>query len=431
MRVLQIGVGGVGESVARIAQQRDPRGGWLERIVLADRDERRAATVAARLGDTARFPAVAVDATRPDDVKRLIAEHRPDLLMNLVEPKYNTLLMDVALEAGVHYMDTGSCSSEPHPTEPYVKVGVLCGARQWERKPRWDERGLMGLLGFGVEPGMSDLLARFAEQHLFDEIDEIGVRDGGNLTLPGHEGPVFGFNVWSTIEECLDPPVVWEKARGHFTTEPFSEPEAFWLPEGIGTVECVNVEHSETVFMPRAIGKGLSRVTFKYALGDEFIDALKVLRACNLHSKRPVPFAGGELVPLDALAAIVPSPAETGLAMVGKTAAGTWVKGRKDGLERQVYLYQVADNQECVERLGCQAVVAQTAFTPVIVWELMAAGRWDYPGLRTPELCDPDDYVALMADYGFPLGLLEMDSAFKRAHDREVVSALLTRARPA
>jgi saccharopine dehydrogenase-like NADP-dependent oxidoreductase len=425
MRVLQIGVGGVGESVAMIARQRDPKSEWLEELVLADSNEARANEVAAKLGDAARFPAVRVDATQPDEVKALIARHKPNLLMNLIEPKYNPGLMDVALECGVHYMDAGSCSSEPHPTDPFSKVGLLLGARQWEKKPQWDESGLMGMLGFGVEPGTSDFFARFAEKHLFDEIDEMGARDGNNLRFPGHEGPLFGFNVWSTVEECLDPPLVWEKERGHFTTEPFSEPEDFWLPEGIGTVEMVNVEHSEAVFIPRVIGKGLRRVTFKYALGDEFIAALKVLRACNLDSKTPVLFRGQELVPLDALGAIVPNPAETGLAMVGKTAAGTWTKGRKDGLERQVYLYQIADNEECVARLGCQAVVAQTAFTPVIVWELMAAGKWDCPGLRTPEMCDPDAYVALMAEYGFPAGMLEMDSQYKRALDQKTLAALI------
>lgn len=425
MRVLQIGVGGVGESVARIAQQRDPKGEWLERLVLADYNEARAGEVTAKLGDPARFPAVRIDATRPDEIRALVAEHKPDLLMNLVEPKYNPGLMDVALECGVHYMDTGSCSSERHPTDPFNKVGVLLGAPQWDRRRQWDESGLMGMLGFGVEPGMSDFFARFAEKHLFDEIDEMGARDGGDLHIPGHEGPAFGFNVWSTVEECLNPPLIWEKERGHFTTELFSEPETFWLPEGIGTVEMVNVEHSEAVFIPRAIGKGLRRATFKYALGEEFIEALKVLQACNLNSKAPVPFRGQQLVPLDALAAIVPSPADTGLKMVGKTAAGTWTKGRKDGLEREVYLYQVADNQECVERLGCQAVVAQTAFTSVIVWELMAAGRWDYPGLRTPEMCDPDAYVALMAEYGFAPGLLEMDAEYKRAADQQALTELI------
>ena len=425
MRVVQVGVGGVGESVAKLGRQRDPGGEWLERLVLADYDEARAARVSARLGDETRFPWARVDARDPASVKALIAEHKPDLLMNLVEPKYNPGLMDVALECGVHYMDTGSVSSEPHPTDPYHQIGVLLGERQWCKKARWDESGLMAMLGFGVEPGMSDVFARFAEKYLFDELDEIGVRDGGNLHIPGYEGMMFGFNVWSTVEECLDPPIVWEKECGHFTTEPFSEPEPFWLPEDIGTVEMVNVEHSEAVFIPRAVDKGLRRVTFKYALGEEFVEALKVLQSCNLNSKTPVPFRGQDLVPIDALAAIAPSPADTGLAMVGKTAAGTWVKGRKDGLDREVYLYQVADNEECVDRLGCQAVVAQTAFTSVLVWELMAAGKWDYPGLRTPEMCEPEDYMALMAQYGFPAGFLEMDSPYKRAEGQRTFGALI------
>jgi saccharopine dehydrogenase-like NADP-dependent oxidoreductase len=424
MRVLMIGAGGVGESISRIVKDRDPAAEWLERLVIADYNEGRAAAVGAGLGDEERFPTAHVDASNPDSVGALIERWKPDLLMNVVEPKYNTNLMDTALAHRINYMDTGSCSSVAHPTRPFEDVGSLLGAPQWKRKAQWDESGLLAMLGCGVEPGMSNFFARFAEKHLFDTIEEIGVRDGANLTLPGHEGVLFGFNVWSTVEECLAPPLVWERDRGHFTTEPFSEPEQFWLPEGIGTVEMVNVEHSEVVFIPRVIDKGLERVTFKYALGNEFIEALKVLHSCNLDSKVPVPFRGGSLVPLDALGAIVPSPAATGLAMIGKTAAGTWIKGSKDGMQREVYLYQVADNEECVDRLGCQAVVAQTAFTSVILWELMAGGSWDYTGLRTPEMCDPDAYLSLMSDYGFAPGLLEMDAEFKRTADRTAFSLL-------
>jgi len=424
MRVLMIGVGGVGEAAARIARERDPKGEWLERLVLADYNEGRAAEVSAKLGDAARFPAEKVDAGQPEQVAALIGKHGADLVMNLVEPTYNLVLMDAALAAGTHYMDTTSHSSEPHPTDPFNQVGRLLGAKQLAKTPEWEDSGLLAMWGCGVEPGMSDFFARFAEKHLFDEIEEIGVRDGADLHIPGHEGVAFGFNVWSTIEECLHPGLAWDADRGYYTLPPFSDPETFWLPEGIGAVEMVNVEHSETVFISRTIGKGLRRTSFKYALGEEFIQALKVLKACNLHSLEPVPFRGGELVPLDALAAIVPDPSQTGLAFVGKTAAGTWVKGKKDGLERQVYLYQVADNQECVARLGCQAVVAQTAFTPVVLWELMATGRWDHTGLRVPEQCDPEPYVALMADYGFPAGILEMDSPYKKVTDQKTLQAL-------
>src|SRR5918993_905155 len=114
-------------------------------------------------------------------------------------------------------------------------------------------------------PGLADVFARYAADHLFDRIDEIGVRDGANLEVEGYDfAPTF--SIWTTIEECLNPPVIWEQERGWFTTAPFSEPETFDFPEGIGPVECVNVEHEEVVLVPRWID--CKRATFKYGLGN-------------------------------------------------------------------------------------------------------------------------------------------------------------------
>jgi len=109
------------------------------------------------------------------------------------------------------------------------------------------------------------LLAKYAEKRLFNEIEEIGVRDGANLELRGYEFAP-NFSIWTTIEESLNPPVIWEKERGWFTTEPFSESEVFEFPEGIGPAECVNVEHEEVLLVPRWVK--CKRVTFKYGLGD-------------------------------------------------------------------------------------------------------------------------------------------------------------------
>jgi saccharopine dehydrogenase-like NADP-dependent oxidoreductase len=96
--------------------------------------------------------------------------------------------------------------------------------------------------------------------------------------------------------------------------------------------------------------------------------------------------------------------------MHGKTCAGTWVKGMKDGQPREVYLYQVADNQECMQTWGCQAVVAQTAFSAVIAMDLLHHGQWKGVGVLGPEAFDPDPFMAKMADYGFPYGIKEMTS---------------------
>ena len=219
----------------------------------------------------------------------MIRETRADAVLNSVDPLFNVPIFDACFEAGVTYLDMAMTLSEPHPTNPYEETGIKLGDYQFERAEAWEEKGLLALVGIGVEPGAADVFARYAADELFSEIDEVGVRDGANLVVEGYDfAPTF--SIWTTIEECLNPPVVWEKERGWFTTAPFSEPEVFDFPEGIGPVECVNVEHEEVLLVPRWID--CKRVTFKYGLGDEFIEVLKTLHKLGLDSKEKIPREG-------------------------------------------------------------------------------------------------------------------------------------------
>ena len=252
---------------------------------------------------------------------------------------------------------------------------------------------------------MANVFARYAQDHLFDEIDEIGIRDGANLEVRGYDFAP-NFSIWTTIEECLNPPVIWEKEKGWFTTEPFSEPETFHFPEGIGEVECVNVEHEEVLLIPRWIQ--CKRVTFKYGLGDEFIGVLKTLKKLGLDNKELVQVKNVQVAPRDVVAACLPDPAHLGDCMFGKTCAGTWVKGKKDGQPHQVYICQVADNEESMQQWGCQCVLAQTAFNPVIGWDLLEHGIWQGAGVLGPEAFDPVPFMERMGDYGFPYVIQEM-----------------------
>jgi saccharopine dehydrogenase-like NADP-dependent oxidoreductase len=398
MKVLLIGTGGVGEALAIIAQHQP----WLEKLVLADYNVKRAREVRGRLTAPARrFPVEAVDARDKRQVLALARRHGVDLIMNAVDPVYNTAIFDAAFQAGCHYMDMAMTLSTPHPEQPFALTGVKLGDYQFERAARWDKKGLLALVGMGVEPGLADVFARYAEKHLFDEIDEIGVRDGANLEVRGYAfAPTF--SIWTTIEECLNPPIVWERGRGWYTTETFSEPEVFDFPEGIGPVECVNVEHEEVLLVPRWVK--CRRVTFKYGLGDDFIGVLKTLHRLGLDSKAPVSVKGVKVAPRDVVAACLPDPARLGDRMTGKTCAGTWVTGTKAGRRREVYLYQVADNEACMQKYGVQAVVWQTAVNPVIAMELLAEGEWQGRGVLGPEAFDPDPFVARMGAYDFPWG---------------------------
>jgi saccharopine dehydrogenase-like NADP-dependent oxidoreductase len=401
MKVLLVGVGGVGEAIAVIAQHRP----WLEKMVLSDYNLARVKEVHARLEAPDKFPMEWIDAGNRELVVELAQKHGVDLIMNAVDPVFNEALFDAAYEAGCNYMDMAMTLSEPHPTDPYEQTGVKLGDYQFERAQAWEENGLLALLGMGVEPGLADVFASYAARHLFDEIEEIGVRDGANLEVRGYEFAP-NFSIWTTIEECLNPPVIWEKDRGWYTTEPFSEPEVFEFPEGIGPVECVNVEHEEVLLVPRWID--CKRVTFKYGLGDQFIGVLKTIKMLGLDNKEPINVKGVQVAPRDVVAACLPDPAHLGDRMFGKTCAGTWVKGVKDGKPRQVYLYQVADNETCMRKYGVQAVVWQTGVNPVIAMELLETGVWSGKGVLGPEAFDPDPFMAKMSDYDFPYGIRQM-----------------------
>ena len=401
MKILLVGVGGVGEAIAVIAKPKT----WIEKIVLSDYNLERAKEVQAKLGDDKRYPVEWIDAGKQVLIEELAKKYQVDLIMNACDPSFNVPIFEAAFNYGCTYMDMAMTLSEPHPTDPFHKPGVKLGDYQFERASLWEKKGLLALLGLGVEPGMVDVFARYAADHLFDEIEELGVRDGANLEVRGYDFAP-NFSIWTTIEECLNPPIIWEKERGWFTTEPFSEPEVFEFPEGIGKNECVNVEHEEVLLLPRWIK--CKRVTFKYGLGDQFISVLKTLHMLGLDNKEKIAVKDVMVAPRDVVAACLPDPAHLGDRMFGKTCAGLWVKGIKDGKPRQVYLYQVADNEECMRKYGCQTVVAQTAFNPVIGWELLNSGVWKGKGVFGPEAFDPLPFINKMAEYGFPYRIQEI-----------------------
>ncbi|GAA2678023.1 saccharopine dehydrogenase C-terminal domain-containing protein [Nonomuraea recticatena] len=398
-----MGAGGVGSAVVPIAARRD----FFEHIVVADSKQDRAAAAAAKAGD-ARFSAIQLDASDRAAVVAALREHRCDVLFNAVDPRFTMPLFEAALEAGTHYLDMAMSLSRPHPRAPYELTGVKLGDEQFAKDAEWRAGGKLALVGMGVEPGLADVFARYAADHLFESIEELGVRDGSNLVVEGYDfAPTF--SIWTTIEECLNPPVVWEDGRWR-TTEPFSEPEVFDFPEGIGPVECVNVEHEEVLLVPRWIDA--KRVTFKYGLGEEFIGVLKTLHKLGLDGTDKVRVGKEEVAPRDVVAASLPDPATLGERMRGKTCAGTWVKGTgKDGRPREVYLYHVVDNAWSMREYGAQAVVWQTAIHPVVALELVARGVWRGEGVLGPEAFDAVPFLDLLTEYGSPWGLREQTAS--------------------
>ena len=405
MRILLIGAGGVGDAIAKVAAERS----FYEVFVVSDFDLSRAEHsiewIRNRHGDevAARFIAANIDASSASSVVELCRAHNITHLINAVEPKFVPTVFSAAFTAGVGYVDMAMSLSEPHETDPYNKPWIKLGDAQYALNEQWEKAGKLALIGMGVEPGLSNIFAKYAYDELFSEVDEISIKDGTNLVVRNEAGETIfapSFSIWTVIEECLNPPVIYQKEKGFYTTQPFSEPEIFEFPEGIGAVECVNVEHEEIPMLPRTMD--VKKVTFKYGLGSDFIDVLKTLHHLGIDATKPVRVrsASGpvDVSPRDVLVAVLPDPAYIGPLMEGKACAGVLITGKdKTGKERATYIYHVADNAETMKEYDAQCIVMQTAFNPVIALELIAEGTWVGIVVKGPEEFAPKPFLELMS----------------------------------
>ena len=402
MRALVIGAGGVGSAIANIASRKS----FITELVIADYDASKAHAVTQKIQDP-RFTSVEVDAGDLAALEGLIRKVNPDVVVNAVDPRFVMNIFNAAKNAGVNYMDMALSLSIAHPTDPFNKVGVKLGDDQFAQHDEWLSQGNYALIGIGIEPGMSDIFAKYAQDYLFSEIDAVTILDGSSLSVDGYEFAP-SFSIWTTIEECLNPPLIWNE--GWHTAKPFTGGVTFDFPEGIGPVECVDVEHEEVVLIPLKIKA--KKVTFKYGLGNDFIEKLKTIHALGLSNKQKVSYRGMEIAPRDFLASLLPDPATIGPIMHGKTCAGAHVAGlNKEGKPYACYIYNVVDNEWSMKNYGDQAVVWQTAINPVIAMELIANGTWKPAGVVGPEWLEPKPFLDLIESYGSSWHIRDEDPA--------------------
>lgn len=405
MRMMLVGAGAVGESILRILKKRED--GWLDFVLVCDYDFERAKAVAEGLKDSKRFVPCKVDATDTRRLAELIKKYSVDFVMDAAPPFASNKIFDAAYETGADYGNMGTWSVpmdnpkfgegiENSYLEPMTKYN-------FDRHEQWRKKGNMALICMGIDPGVVNVFAKYAATHLFDELKELHVKDGGNLSIPSGDKDdiTFGFNVWTVLDEVMNPNV--EYNRGKFIVEKaFAGAEDFYMPEGVGKNRLVKVEHEEVVTMPRYLSKyGLERCTFKISLDENLITALKVIDKLGLRSIHPVEVDGVKVIPRDVVAACAPQPKDIGSEMTGEMLVGVDCKGIKDGKEKEYFIYQPFDNGQSMRDWGMQAVVAQTGFGAALAIELMAKGIWREAGVFSPEYFAPEPYMELMKESGF------------------------------
>ena len=428
MRMMLVGAGAVGESILRILQSRENHKEWLDFVLVADYDLDRAKEVVNNLENISKekdksnkdneryYIPIKVDARNKDEMIKLIKDYKIDFVMDGAAPFVSNQIFDAAYEGGANYGSMGTWSVpmdnpkfgigiENSYIEPMTKYN-------FDRHEDWAEKNQMACICMGIDPGVVNVFAKYAAEYEFDELHEVHVKDGGNLEIPGAKESdiTFGFNVWTVLDEVMNPNVEYDKDKGGFIVEDaFSGEEVFTMPEGVGENTLIKVEHEEVVTMQRYLSKyGLKKATFKIALDPSLINALKVIDSLGLRSIHPVDVGGVKVVPRDVVAACAPQPKDIGDEMIGMMLVGVHCVGIKDGKKKEIFMYQPFENQQSIKDWGMQAVVAQTGFGAALSIELIGRGIWRDKGVFSPEYFDPIPYLNLMKETGFRYEIVEI-----------------------
>lgn len=392
-KVLIIGAGGVGGVVAhKCAANSEVFGD----IMLASRTLSKCDAIAASVKQL-RGRDIATARLDADDVAEtvgLIRDYAPNLVINVALPYQDLPIMDACLETGVDYLDTANY--EPKDTAKFEY------SWQWAYRERFEQAGLMALLGSGFDPGVTNVFCAYARDHLFDTIDTIDILDCNG----GDHGHPFAtnFNPEINIREITQAGRYWDEGEW-VEIEPMSEHRVFDFP-GVGERKAYLLYHEELESLVEHV-PGIKRIRFWMTFGDEYLTHLRVLGNVGMTSIDPIEFRGQKIVPLQFLKALLPDPSSLAENYTGKTSIGCLVSGTKDGKARKVFIHNICDHAETYKEVRAQAVSYTTGVPASIGAEMMLTKKWHKPGVWNMEQFDPEPFLARLNECGLPWHIQE------------------------
>lgn len=392
-RVLIVGAGGVGQVVAHKCAQVPE---VFSHIVLASRTLEKCRRIAERIKQPVET--AQVDADDLAQMSALIARVRPDVVINVALPYQDLHIMDACLAGGVDYLDTANY-------EP-LDVAKFEYQWQWAYQERFKSRGLMALLGSGFDPGVTNVFTAWLAKHEFDTIETLDIIDAN----AGAHGQPFAtnFNPEINIREVTAEGRYWEGGEWK-TTAPLSVSRTYDFPEGIGPMKIYLLYHEELESIAKNFPT-LKRARFWMTFSENYLTHLRVLGNVGMTRIDPVEFQGREIVPIQFLKALLPDPSSLGPLTKGRTCIGTLVRGRKDGRDKVVFLYNICDHEACYREVGSQAISYTTGVPAMIGAKLMLTGKWRAPGVFNMEEFDPDPFMEDLNRHGLPWTLQTLDA---------------------
>ena len=387
-RALIIGAGGVASVVvAKCCQNSEV----FSEIMIASRTKAKCDALKEKWQDKTKtvISTAAVNADNVPELCELIKSYKPDIVMNIALPYQDLHIMEACLECGVDYLDTANY--EPEDTAKFEY------SWQWAYKERFEKAGLTAILGCGFDPGVTGVFSAYAQKHEFDEINYIDILDcnGGDHGYPF----ATNFNPEINIREV--------SAKGSYIedgkwveTEPM-EIKRVYNFKGVGEKDMYLLHHEELESLALNI-KGIKRIRFFMTFGQSYLTHLKCLENVGMTSIEPIMYEGKEIIPLQFLKAVLPDPASLGPRTVGKTNIGCIFRGKKDGKDKNYYLYNICDHQECYKEVGSQAISYTTGVPAMIGAAMVLSGKWKKPGVWNVEQLDPDPFMDALNKWGLP-----------------------------
>jgi saccharopine dehydrogenase (NAD+, L-lysine forming) len=384
-KILIIGAGGVGNVVAKKCAQEKT---VFSEILLASRTKEKCDNIAKEIA----HPALATAQVDADNVTELVAlmrDFQPDIAINVALPYQDLSIMEACLKTGVHYLDTANY--EPPDEAKYEYKW------QWAYHERYQEAGILAVLGCGFDPGVTGIFTAYALKHYFDEIHYLDIVDCN----AGNHGHPFAtnFNPEINIREITQKGKYYEN-NAWVEVEPFSIHRSIEYPE-IGARESYLLYHEELESLVKHIPT-LKRARFWMTFSQEYLTHLRVLQNVGLTSIEPIEYQGQKIVPLEFLKAVLPMPSELGKNYQGKTSIGCHIRGLKDGKARTFYIYNNCDHAQSYQEVGAQAISYTTGVPAMLGALLVVTGKWLGAGVFNVEQLDPDPFLDKLGQYGLP-----------------------------
>lgn len=406
-RLLIIGCGGVaGVAIHKCCQNSDV----FAEICIASRTKSKCDALKEKLsGKTSTVITTAqVDADNVDELVSLIENYKPEAVLNLALPYQDLTIMDACLKTGVNYIDTANYEAEDTEDKEWRAIyekrckeegfsAYFDYSWQWNYRKKFEDAGIMALLGTGFDPGVTSVFSAYALKHYFDEIETIDILDcnGGDHGYPF----ATNFNPEINLREVSAPGSYWE--NGHWVEVPaMSIKREYDFPE-VGMKDMYLLHHEEIESLAKNI-PGVKRIRFFMTFGQSYLTHMKCLENVGMLRTDPVKAGNVEVVPIQLLKELLPDPASLGERTVGKTNIGCMFTGKKDGKEKKIYIYNVCDHQECYKEVESQAISYTTGVPAMIGAMMVVTGKWNKPGVYNVEEFDPDPYMEALNKWGLP-----------------------------